>query len=399
MLSLLKIPKRLRNLYISDKILPLPPPYQRMVAINSDVEWTSWQSQINLINLFEQYNLETAFSYWFYGSPKVTWRLFENHYNDKSQHFHHALKLIKNGFLDTIHSFGGRKHLGGCDFNRSSIEQAYKLLADNGASCSIYSNHGSTLDRQNIAGEWGTYHEGDVPSSDLYHMDLTRQFGIKYFWCDPDYEISEAFLEPTIGEQNSLFVQGHARDGSSFLRFKRFFGENIPFGPSLDNFHQQLEQIIASKKKGYSILYQHLGVWRKEDGKPEEANTESIPKHIDLALKKLRHEQNQGNILITTTQKLLNHAVLMAARPWNVQETKEKFIVIFDKFFNFGNTYFQIDQNFLSGWTIRSGKKTVECYLGNHKLELDRFLYDDKVYYGFKWSIKDTKHYLILPRN
>ena len=48
-----------------------------MVAVNSDVEFTSWEAQVDLLQLFAKRRLETAFSYWFFGDPEYTWHLFD----------------------------------------------------------------------------------------------------------------------------------------------------------------------------------------------------------------------------------------------------------------------------------------------------------------------------------
>src|SRR5438128_680438 len=113
------------------RVCEFPPPYQTMLAFNSDVECTSWTIQQLLFRQMEDWGLETSFSFWFWADPELTWRLFEED-ADFSAESEIALELIQKGFLDTLHSFGGVTHGKGTRISRTRIIQAYEKLKQKG---------------------------------------------------------------------------------------------------------------------------------------------------------------------------------------------------------------------------------------------------------------------------
>ncbi len=84
------------------KVLSFPHPYAGMLAINSDVEFTTWDTQMALMSLCGNLGLETAFSFWCFGDGKYTWRLFEED-NSLSPQAEMAFYLAREGFLSGIH--------------------------------------------------------------------------------------------------------------------------------------------------------------------------------------------------------------------------------------------------------------------------------------------------------
>src|SRR5438094_9454267 len=133
--------------------LPFPPPYRRMISINSDVEWTSWRSQLDLLRIFADAGLETAFSYWFFADPEATWRLFEID-GGPSHHWPAAKVLLRGGLLDTLHSFGGVVNSRGTAFERRHIQIGYARMADEGISTEVFSNHGRIQVLENVGRRW-----------------------------------------------------------------------------------------------------------------------------------------------------------------------------------------------------------------------------------------------------
>jgi len=375
-----------RNIFPSSviKVIPMPPPYTKMLAINSDVEWTSWDSQIDLFHYFADRNIEVAFSFWLYGNPAVTWRLF-NDDGSKTKEFDRAVKLMKAGMLDTNHSIGGRRHQGGCEFNRKTIIRAYQVLNDLNIHPKVYTNHGSIDDKQNVAGEWAAYQEGDLPSSDFYHLDITRDLGAVFFWCDPDYIIDRPYLLPELNKDNGLFLTALGRDGTPYLRFRRYMGGGLKGGPSLDNFHLQLDSLLNSDENGYSVVFQHLGVFREKSGRPAKADTRKMPIEVIEAFDALASAQNEGNVLITTTEKLLLHAALMTAQPWEIKNKPACIEVKFKSQFKLDAVIFSVTKKTLSGWCIEDIGKKVEAYIGEQPVVLIKFTSKDKKYIGLPW--------------
>ena len=80
MALLSKIKKIYNKIFLHNKfyeILDFPFPYESMLSINSDVEYTTWETQEFLIKLFKKNKLEVAFSFWCLCDPKIAWRLFD----------------------------------------------------------------------------------------------------------------------------------------------------------------------------------------------------------------------------------------------------------------------------------------------------------------------------------
>lgn len=335
------------------EIHAFPPPFQSMLAINSDVEWTNWPLQIALLKACAARRLETSFSFWMYASPTATWRLLESD-GGASVHARAAAVLGRAGLLDTLHSIGGRRHAGGCrHYGREQIAAAYAFLEAEGWPVHVYTNHGSTEDRQNIGDvTFATYHEGDELGAALYHLDITVRNGLRFFWCDPDYTSSHPRLAAELDTPEALFVSGRGRDGTAFLRFRRWLGAGLVAGPSLDNLSLQISDLLARPSTpGYAVIYQHLGVERDADGRPHSA---TFPLRADAlaALDQLAEAQQEGRFMVTTTQRLLTHAAVMAARPWTTRRTASGTIIVdFDDVLRLGDVTFSLTSDDLRGWT------------------------------------------------
>src|SRR5262249_3358380 len=99
-----------------------PPPYRRMIAINSDVQLTSWPMQMHLFREFADRDLEPAFSYWLFGDLAATRHFFNRDFS-LTPMAPAALGLARAGLLDTIHSFTGVRNGRGYQFDRDMIRQ------------------------------------------------------------------------------------------------------------------------------------------------------------------------------------------------------------------------------------------------------------------------------------
>ena len=317
---------------------------------------------------------------------KKTWRLFEET-GQRSAQFEAAAVLGRAGLLDTTHSIGGRLHQGGCKFDREAIRSAYREMASVDWHPLVYSNHGSREDRQNVAGQdWADYQEGDKPGSDLYHLDLTLAHGTRFFWCDPDYTSSYAALNAEIDTECGLFVSDTGRDGNRFIRFRRWLGDGLPYGPSLCNFGHQLSQVLASRNPGYSVIYQHLGVERLETGRPAQAHLPPLRSDAAAALNELAAAQASGDILVTTTARLLSHAAIMTARPWSMTWDGSALNLQFEKSFELGGVSIDVKPDDLAGWAIELPFATeLRATLGSTLLEISRFESGGQQYAGMPW--------------
>lgn len=382
-----RLPFGLRVGVSTDEPLPMPPPYRRMVAINSDVEWTTWEAQLDILEAFAERGLELSASFWMFAAPAGTWCLFRD--KARMQVIHPAVRaMASRGLLDTLHSIGGRLHNGGCDFSRAEIQAGYACMAQAGIFPLIYSNHGGRADTQNVAGTWATYQEGDLPGSDVYHLDLTRAHGMRFFWCDPDYTTDLVSLSPSCDDKDSLFVAGEGRDGQAFVRFRRFLGR-LNTGPSLDNFAAQMDQVLGASQPGYTVMYQHLGVERKEGGTPTFARSRPLRADALMALDRLAESQARGEILVTSTSRLLNHAALMAAKPWRIQRVgRHRVDVEFEDVMRIGGVSLPLSWETLQGWTLPGSGSITEATVtlrGERRPLSAVYEKDDRRWFGIPW--------------
>lgn len=368
----------------SYEVLEFPYPYRSMLAINSDVEWTSWGMQEQLIEYLRNLGLDCSFSFWFYAGGDKTWSLFEAP-GRQSKVFEQAVELMRGGVLDANHAFGGRRHCGGISFDRRDILSDYDVLAKHGVMTPIFSNHGSKQDTQNIGGDWGSYQEGDVPDSDSYHLDRTLAQGARFFWTDVDYVVDQPRLRPTFNSRDSLFRTQRCRDGNPIICFRRYLGR-LTSGSCAQNIDQQLSPLLASTAPGYAILYQHLGVHRTEDGKPYSASDPVFPERCAEALEHLGKAHRSRTVLVTKTHRLLAHALMMAVKPWEIRKVGRKVEVFFERRGNAGGVDVRFSLADLSGWTVRVPKdSTVRAFYDGRDVSLERTSIDGACLYMVPW--------------
>ncbi len=298
----------------------LPPGVVRMLAVNSDVEFTTWDRQLRLLELAAEAGVELASSLWFFADPEMTWRLFEDDLTP-SPVGEAAMELVGQGWFDTVHSFGGRLHRRGVRFTRQDIGAGYAELERRGLRIPVFTNHGTTEDKQNLGGPWvGTpghpsYQEGDLPGSPLYHLDLTLRHGVRFFWTDIDLSRERCWFRADHRGPDALFVPQTSRDGSPVLRFRRFWRARSPDAEWLDS---EIETALADPAPGYSVLYTHLGVRRDPAGRPLAAASGDFEESTRRALDRLATARSGSGTLVTTTSRLLANALVASARPFGL---------------------------------------------------------------------------------
>jgi len=360
-----------------------------MIAISSDVEFTSWPMQMHLLREFADRDLETAFSYWFFGDPAVTWHLFNGDFS-LTPVGPAALGLARAGLLDTIHSFTGVRNGRGYQFDRDMIRQGYAQLEANGVECRVYSNHGTTDDTQNIAGEWvsrpgyPTYGQGDLPGAPRYHVDLTVGHGVRFFWLDIDNAQARLSFTATEGEvHENLFVSQICRDGTPILRFRR---TDTQLRADLAQLAGALDRVLAAEDGGYTILYTHLGVKRGAENRPLSADPCDVPASVTAGLDRLAAEQKAGHVLVTTTERLLTHALMAARQPWTITRRGRQVEVEFSGAFSFAGVEFDYDWLDFMGFSLPVGASdTVWLRLGDQRRQAERWAVGAQSYAGLQW--------------
>ena len=375
------------------EIATTPPPFKKMLAFNSDVEFTTWRDQIALIRLFGERNLETAFSYWMFCDPTYTWRLFDAS-GAWTKEAPAALALARGGVFDTLHSFGGASHIGGVDINREAIERGYARLRESGVNSAIYSNHGGIQDVQNIGGLWSAprvppidfrnYWAGDLVDHPCYHLDLTLAEGFRYFWLDIDRVRMRSWFDATIDKDDaSLFNTQICRDGSAILRFRRTDFNVMPWPV---DFAAQINTALEADDGAFCVVFNHFGFSKPESGSP----IPNPPPYFDDAaydaLDRLIDRQRAGDVLVTTTERLLNFALLQAVKPWTVSESADKIVIQFNSRVCAGAVDLTLDWNDLQGFAIKvDAPIDVELRLDGESRSAERWNIDDQNFAGLTW--------------
>jgi lipopolysaccharide transport system ATP-binding protein len=371
-----------------------PPPYRKMIAFNSDVEWTSWRAQLDLFKIFADRNLETAFSYWFFADPEATWRMFEID-GTPSQYAGPAADLIRAGLLDTLHSYGGVVNGRGTPFKRSEIAKAVHAFQGMGLTAEIYSNHGGLQDVQNIGGPWCTnrdngidgsnYQLGDVIGSEAYHMDLTPNLGVRFYWLDVDCVTNNLLQIESSEEGNaSLFTTQLSRDGIPMVRFRR---SNLGQKPMPQEIGKQISSFLEEKGEGYQIVYNHFGFARSGDGKPGP----NVPPYFGTdgyaALDALACAQADGKVLVTTTKRLLAHAFFQLTKPWNITCHGKSVDVHFADEMAYGEVRLPLRWSDIEGFAIPAeGLDSVTLVLGGVSRQAEFWVVDGHRYAGVRWT-------------
>lgn len=238
--------------------------------------------------------------------------------------------LIHSGHIDCLHSYGDyattRCHAGKALDELSRYNCRLNVWIDHAVAPT---NFGADIMRG----------QGDLPGSAAYHADLTCNYGIRYVWrgrvtsvigqdrprslagiLHPRHPLASARTwskEWTKGllahrgnakyamhESNDVARYSALRDGRPVVEFVRcnpHWG-----GVSRGDTGTGLGQVLTDRflrrlvgRRGFCILYTHLG----KIG----AAREPFPAATRAALRRLADYQQRGQILVTTTRRLLGY--------------------------------------------------------------------------------------------
>ena len=346
------------------------------------------------IREFMAAGVEASFSYWCYCDPAAAWRLFELD-GSNSRHALAGFELIRSGLCDVLHSFGGIRQGAGCRFGRREIEMAYRRLEAEGIQTRVYSNHGTHDDIQNVGGPWVTlpglvnYQQGDLPGSHGYHLDLTSRHGVRFYWADIDRSRRLTPFSAKISEDESLFfVPQIGRDGTPMLRFRR---SDLSLDPVVEFLGAQITQALAQPPGDYLVIYTHLGANRLPTGGAKSAPLPCLTPDGIAALRQLSAAQAAGDVLVTTTERLLTHALIMGARPWTIARTQDGVEVTFQREFTYGGVPFRLDWQDLAGFAVAVDRPcSVTGRMGSETRSLNLELQAaGRMHYGLGWSRLD----------
>jgi hypothetical protein len=308
-----------------------------MLAICSDLDatqdWRTYYEIARFLNTCEQtafgpgVGLEVGNSIYF-DMPKHEFAYWNTDDSGRAM----IRDLIHSGHVDCLHSYGGlattRAHAGKAleEFSRHQCHLA--VWVDHSRSPT---NFGPDI----MCGH------GDERGHEAYHADLTRSYGIQYVWrgrvttvigqggsrggigrfarghpIASGKAIAKEAVKRLLGRmgeerfrlqsQNAIVAPVTLRDGGQAIEFLRSnpHWSGPGGGATADGFpdvlsRQTLQRLLTSG--GTSIVYTHLGIGRRPRGP-------FSPGTID-AFRGLAECHRAGNILVTTTRRLLDYWV------------------------------------------------------------------------------------------
>jgi hypothetical protein len=235
--------------------------------------------------------LEIADSFWFftdYNSGGATFTYFNRNSTTRGPQADLIRTYVHAGYIDTLHSFADMRGADG--FTRPMAVTALVEMARAGMKVSVFTDHGSAANTNNIGPKW----RGDRPGAAQHHTDLS------VFPRGPFRFIGDARYTSEIGYDPLQPIT--LRDGVrayAVTRYQRRFLE----GWNVEDLHKQLSNANLDKLEGREstwIVVNHFGLMR--DG----GNLIPVFSQADReALRELERRYRQGIIYVTTASKLL----------------------------------------------------------------------------------------------
>jgi len=335
------------------------------VSICSDIDETRTTEEFLEIQRFlntkratsmgEGVGLEIGNSFYFY---------------DDQQHFSyfthdaHArqviVDLIHASYIDCLHSYGDAVA------SRDEILRALYELQRADCRLDVWVNHYGS--RSNLSRKFEYMFiecRGDDPHSDVYHTDLTIDYGIRFAWVgattrvigqtlshstlplstvfDPRHPLSSSVSivkeirkqalgrwgdeRYAIHSQNRLMQVLRLADGRRIHEFMRYCHHPISVGHGATS--RGLAYVISKRAmahlkatQGFMIVYTHLG--KNSDCRAP------IAEETQAALRNLECEYRDGQIYVTTTSKLLNYCLACQYLAWSYQHTEGRLQIWID---------------------------------------------------------------------
>ncbi len=240
--------------------------------------------------------------------------------------------LIRSGHIDCLHSFGDLAT------TREHAQRALDELHNNGCHLSVWIDHAQAVTNFDGGIMMG---EGDVASSPAYHADLTAKHGVQFVWRGRVSSVLGQDVAPRLGglwspahpiastktvakewtkqvlsrmgqekyamhAPNQILTRSTLRDGQpvyEFLRCNPHWG-----GVSSNETARGIGDVLTTgmlqrltEREGGCVLYTHLG--KAEPNAPEPLGPTAVE-----AFRRVASAQAAGNILVTTTRRLLGYS-------------------------------------------------------------------------------------------
>jgi O-antigen/teichoic acid export membrane protein len=319
-------------------IRPFPYPYKAALAICSDLDLTPnrhvYLETTKFLNTTESTSmgpgvgLEVGNTIYFDMDPDQF-----AYWNTDDAGRDMVRSLIRSGHIDCLHSFGDLAT------TRSHAARSLEDLARHDCRLEVWIDH--AIAPTNFGADIMRGH-GDLPSSPAYHADLTCDAGVRFVWrgrvtsmigqeapsslggiWQASHPVestatvgkeaikgllaSSAHAKYRLHAANRLLAEATLRDGRSvyeFIRSNPHYG-GVSRGDTAIGLpdvltERMLQRLIA--RGAMSVIYTHLGKTRSPH-EPFDAAARD-------ALRRLAHMRDRGDLLVTTTRRLLGYAAM-----------------------------------------------------------------------------------------
>lgn len=332
-----------------------PYPYKAALAICSDIDQTKNVDEFleiqrflctkKLTSMGKGVGLEIGNSFFFYDNEGDF-----SYFSHDERARRVIIDLMRAGYIDCLHSYGVAAK------SRDAILRALDVLHKENCKLDVWVNHASAPSNFGRKFEYMLkVCQGDNPNSNVYHADVTLDYGIRFAWVgattrmigqspansqfppattfDPRFplrslanvtkEMRKIFLgklgDPryTIHGHNRLMQLLQLEDGRKIHEFMRYCNHpaSISQGATSRGLAYAISRRVLKYLKsvqGLMIVYTHLG--KNSDCR------QVIAEQTQQALRGLERDYRDGEIYVTTTSKLLNYYRAREYIVWSHQE-------------------------------------------------------------------------------
>jgi hypothetical protein len=326
----------------------IPYPYRAMLAICSDLDETPdrtvylntmrFLNTTQLTTMGEGLGLEVGNTIYF-DMPSDQFAYWNTDETGRAM----VRMLIRSGHIDCLHSFGDLAT------TRARAASALEDLCRHDCRLEVWIDHATAA--TNFGADIMRGH-GDEPGHEAYHADLTTEYGIRYVWrgrvtsvigqdvrphlealLHPRYPLASARTAAKEAAKHVLGRWGHERyamngtnrvlrrtrlrDGREvyeFLRSNPHFA-GLDAGETARGIGEVLSERMLqhlADRGGVCVLYTHLG---KVHSYEQPFGIEAV-----AGLRRLAGAQRNGQILVTTTRRLLRYCRAMETVPFEVRQ-------------------------------------------------------------------------------
>jgi hypothetical protein len=333
-----------------------PYPFQAGLAICNDADLMTEES-FRFVHRFLNTDKDTPIgpglslpisdSFFLFSSPENPNRFtfFEGLSDRPSRHADLLKSCVAAGLIDTLHTYGAFSTPD--DFSRGLAQRGVEALERANMRIRVWVNHGPPENVQCFGPLAAPHFHGDDPTSKFYHTDITLDYGIQYCWTggelgeaiayDPRWNLASLrhygslFLlafrrKRSLPRRQHLLTPVGLRDRRKVLWFDRYWG-TAGQTPVVEDITRQLSRRSLAQLKlsgGYSIVYQHFAVRRREPGfgvgrYVQNTGPYFLPDEC-AAFFRLAEEYHAGNILVTSTERLLRYNQIQRWLRWQAEE-------------------------------------------------------------------------------